>query len=190
MGCTGALAHNHDGSFEHAYYWGLTKPPHYGAWGESYHLGAGTVECGVFWFTTLGYWVAEPIDLFVWDGGTHGPPTNLLWMMTEVVVPNYPLWPAIGSNEFEIGLRVERDFTVGYWSPSGHGDLHIAADENGSGGQPWTCIPPGLGYPSHWQHPGVVHPDCVSLGIGVTFTDEPTPAESETWGLIKSVFLR
>jgi hypothetical protein len=47
---------------------------------------------------------------------------------------------------------------------------------------------PGIGYPSGWQHPNVVYPDCASMGIGVTITDDPSPAESETWGAIKSLF--
>ena len=67
---------------------------------------------------------------------------------------------------------------------------YVCADESGPGGHPWTNIAPGIGYPSGWQNPNVVWPNCRSLGIGATITEEPSPVESVTWGAIKTLFQR
>ncbi len=188
--CAGTLLYNHDGSFEAAYYWGILAPPYYGAWGEGYDLGAVNVECGVYWFTRFGELIPPPIDLYVWEGGVQGPPGSVLSMVPGVVIPYAPPWPAIAENHLEIGCFVSGAFTVGFRSTSTVGTILCAADHNGSGGHPWTCIAPGLGYPSGWQHPNVVYSGCVSMGIGATVTTMPSPAESETWGAIKSTFRR
>jgi hypothetical protein len=190
--CAGTLLYNHDDSFENGYCWegGGILPPYYGAWGEGYDLGAVTIECGVFWFTSGSYGDPATIDLYVWDGGVHGPPASVLHMVAGVVIPSLPFWPTIGRIDLELGTCVNGAFTVGYWEDNSSQMcvIYCAADENGSGGHPWTCIAPGIGYPTGWQHPNVVHPNCVSMGIGVTVTNTPSPAESETWGAIKSMF--
>ncbi len=192
--CTGARVYNHDDSFENGYCWegAPSTPPYYGAWGEAYDLGEVTVECGVYWFTAAPGSFTQWIDIYIWDGGLQGPPGNVLYVASGVPVQNVPYWPAIGACNLEIGCCVNGDFTVGYWDDRSQTlcELFCAADENGSGGYPWTCIAPGTGYPSGWQHPNVVHPNCVSMGIGVTVTSTPSPAESQTWGAIKSTFRR
>ncbi len=190
--CAGTLTHNHDFSFENGYCWsyGGVAPPYYGAWGEGYDLGSVTIECGIFWLTQDSYVVPTPSDIYVWDGGIHGPPASVLSMVADVDFYNLLLWPSIGRNDVEIGCCVTGDFTVGYWNDASDQfcTFYCAADENGSGGHPWTCIAPGIGYPDGWQHPNVVYPNCVSMGIGVTVTDTPSPVESKTWGSIKALF--
>jgi hypothetical protein len=168
------------------------SPPYYGAWAEAYDLGSVTVECGVYWFTQTAYMHPEPTDIYIWDGGVEGPPGSVLCMVPDVTGIQIAFWPSCAQNEIEIGCCVAADFTVGYWVPPWGGDCpyYCCADENGTGGHPWTCIAPGLGYPTGWQHPDVVYPDCVSMGIGVTVTEDPSPAESETWGAIKSLYQR
>ncbi len=189
--CLGALTFNHDDSFENAYCWQIegVAPPYYGAWGEAYDLGAATIECGVFWFTTVSNFIAPPIDVYVWDGGAYGPPGEVLSMITDVTV-SLAFWPVVYQNNIEIGCSVTQDFTVGYWEPA-QGQLcyiFCAADENGPDGNPWTNIAPGIGYPTGWHHPCVVHLQCVSMGIGATVTEYPSAVAGPTWGMIKGIF--
>jgi hypothetical protein len=191
--CIGTLIYNHDFSFENGYCWQYegVAPPYFGAFAEGYDLGPGTAECAVYWLTTLG-WYPDPMDVYLWDGGVHGPPGGVLCVVPGVTGLNIPYWPSCGLNEIEISCCMGGDFAVGYWTDSSnHGcTFYCCVDENGTAGHPWTCIAPGIGYPSGWQHPNVVYPDCVSMGIGVTVTDNPSPAESETWGAIKSLYQR
>jgi len=190
--CVGTLVYHHDYSFENGYCWGYggLVPPYYGALAEGFDLGAVTVECGNFWFTGIGYMYPDPTDIYVWDGGVDGPPSGVLCMVPGVIGVNVGYWPDCNENNIEIGCCVSGDFAVGYWQPlwAGVCPFYCCADENGPGGHPWTCIAPGIGYPSGWQNPDVVWPDCVSLGIGATIIEGPSPAESRTWGAVKALF--
>jgi len=190
--CAGTLVHNHDYSFENGYCWqyGGVAPPYYGALAEGFDLGCVTVECGVYWFTCIGYYPHQPTDFYVWDGGVHGPVNGVLCVVPGIHGLNIGYWPSCTMNCIEFRCGVSADFAVGYWGdwPSQYCDYYCCADENGPGGHPWTCIVPGIGYPSGWQHPNVVWEDCVSLGIGVTVIDGPSPAESRTWGAVKALF--
>jgi hypothetical protein len=189
--CVGTLVYNHDFSFENCYCWQHegVAPPYYGALAEGFDLGAVTAECAVYWLTNL-YDLPAPIDVYVWDGGVDGPPEGVLCMIPGVDDLCVGYWPSCCENDIEVGCCVSGDFAVGYWVDFGdHYCLeYCCADENGNGGYPWTCIAPGIGYPTGWQHPNVVFPDCVSMGIGVTVADEPSAAGSETWGSIKALF--
>lgn len=190
--CVGIPIYNHDMSFENGYCWQLQgcAPPYYGAYGESYDVGAVNVECGLYWLSQIGYYVGQPLDAYVWEGGVYGAPSGVLCVVPGNTGLVIPYWASCGLNEIEIGCCVDRDFTVGYWadfSPDICG-WYVCADENGFSGYPWTCIAPGIGYPTGWQHVSVIFPGCVSLGIGLTMTDDPSPAESQTWGSIKALF--
>ena len=191
--CVGTLVYNHDYSFENAYCWQYegVAPPYCGAFAEGYELGSGHVECAVYWLSTLG-WYPDPMDVYVWDGGVHSPPGSVLCMMPGVAPVNVGYWPSCGENEIEINCCIRGECAIGYWvdNASQQCTFYCCVDENGIVGHPWTCIAPGIGYPTGWQHPNVVFPDCVSMGIGATVTDDPSPAESETWGAIKSLYQR
>jgi hypothetical protein len=188
----GTLFYNHDGSFENGYAWqyGGVMDPYYGAFGEGYDLGAGTIVCGAFWLSTLpmpwGTWG----DCYVWEGGVGSSPGTVLVLIPGVVFWNVPYWPSVGQNDVEMEISVAGAFTVGCWGPwpGSLCDYFFAADENGPGGHPWTRIAPGQGYPSGWQDPAIVWPNAKSMGCGVYFESNPTPAESETWGTIKAMF--
>jgi hypothetical protein len=106
-----------------------------------------------------------------------------------VVFTNLPLWPGVGQNDVDMNVAVSGPFTVGYWGdcPGSYSVFFCAADENGPGGHPWTCIAPGIGYPSGWQNPSVVWPDARSMGCGV-YIEHATPVESPTWGAVKALF--
>ncbi len=52
----------------------------------------------------------------------------------------------------------------------------------------WTCVAPGIGYPTGWVPANEVFPGCVSLGIGAKVLGEVTPAVGGTWGSIKALF--
>ena len=191
--CVGTLVYNHDSSYENAYCWQLEEvaPPYYGAWAEGFDLGPVNVECAVLWFTTPSpYWEPNPIDVYVWDGGVQGPPENVLCLLPDIEDFQMGFWPEIRQNDIEIDCCVSGDFSVGYWTDDSDCFcvIYCPADENGPGGNPWTCIAPGLGYPTGWQHPNVVHPNCVSMGLGATITEDPSPADSQTWGKIKSLY--
>jgi hypothetical protein len=190
--CSGALVYNHDFSFENGYCWsgdGIA-PPYYGAIAEGFDLGSVTVECGVFWLTTTHFPYPPPADVYIWDGGVEGAPGDVLCMISGVDFRNIPLWPSCGQNEVEIECCVHGDFTIGYWVDFSEMwcDYYCCADESGTIGYPWMCIMPGIGYPGGWQHPNVVWPDCSSMGIGVTVTEDPSLVESWTWGGIRSLF--
>lgn len=190
--CTGFLIYNHDFSFENGYCWQLqgTAPPYYGAWGEGFDVGDANIECGVYWLTQIGYYMGQPMDAYVWSGGVAGPPNGVLCVVPGIVGLNIGFWPTCTMNEVEIGCCVRSDFTVGYWADFADEvcGWYVCADENGFAGFPWTNIAPGIGYPTGWQHPRVAFPAAVSLGLGATFTDTPTPAQSQTWGAIKALF--
>ncbi|MBD3237405.1 MAG: hypothetical protein GF330_11925 [Candidatus Eisenbacteria bacterium] len=199
----GSLCRNDDGSAENGYSWDFagTQEPYYGAFAESYDLGPGTVSCGAYWFTQIGYFYGRPMDAYVWEGGVTGEPGAVLCMLPQVVPTNVPFWPDCGKNDFSLDCDVTGEFTVGYWADfSDHAqEWFICADENGPGGHPWTCIAPGIGYPSGWQPVTVVFEECRSLLIGAHFIPrEPSgveelpidapPAISSAWGRVKTLF--
>jgi len=190
--CVGALVYNHDYSFENGYCWqyGVVAPPYYGAFAEGFDLGAATVECGVYWLTAIDWYPYRQTDVYVWNGGVHGPPAGVLCMIPGISDLQAGFWPSCLENDIEIGCCVGGDFAVGYWGdwPDAGCPYYCCADENGPGGHPWTCIARGIGYPSGWRHPNVVFSECVSMGIGVTVTEVPSPPESETWGALKTFF--
>jgi len=192
---SGVLVHNHDGSFESGCMWqyGGTMPPYYGAFGEGYDLGAGVIACGSFWVTTLpGPWIPpNHADCYVWDGGVGSDPGTVLALLAGATFENSPYWPAVGRNDIDMGVSVSGPFTIGYWGdwPGAMGFWFCADDLDGPGGHPWTCIAPGIGYPSGWQDPALIESwgPIKSMGCGVYF-EQGTPAESETWGSFKALF--
>jgi hypothetical protein len=191
---SGVLIYNHDGSFENGYAWayGGVTPPYYGSFGESYDLGTGTVACAALWVTKLpGFQPPEIADCYVWEGGIDGFPGEVLAVVAQVNLAPVPFWPTVGQKDIEMDVTVSGDFTVGYWGdfPGSYALFFCAADENGPGGHPWTCIAPGIGYPSGWQNPSVIEPwaQVKALGCGVYF-EQGTPVESETWGALKALF--
>ncbi len=191
--CGDTLCVNHDGSFEngHAWAFGGIVPPYYGAFGEGFDLGPGEVACGAFWFTQVGLYFGSPIDVYLWEGGVTGPPGAVLWVDAGVPIPGpIGMWPAISQHDIEIGSPITGPFTVGFWADfsAGVNQFLVAADENGPGGHPWTCIASGIGYPTGWQHPSVVWGQTQSWGLGVYLAGAPTPAEPHTWGLIKALY--
>jgi len=191
--CLGVPIYNHDFSCENAYCWqgSAAIPPYYGAFGEAFDLGCANVECGLYWFTQIGYYTGGPIDVYVWDNGVpcpEDPPGDVLCVVPGVSGLHVECWPACTLNEIQIGCRVDGPFTVGYWTEFCCCELYICADENGSGGCPWTCIAPGIGFPTGWHPVYDVWQDCVSLCIGATIIDDPSPAPSRTWGSIKELF--
>ncbi len=189
---SGTLIYNHDGSFENGYTWqyGGCQSPYYGAFGEGYDLGAGTAACGAYWVTTIpGFCDGYPADCYVWEGGLDSTPGQVLAVVTGVLFTNMAVWPTVGQNDVDLNVAVAGSFTIGYWGvwPGANWCFFCAADENGPGGHPWTCIAPGTGYPSGWQDPAIVWPNAKSMGCGVYF-EQATPAESATWGAMKALF--
>jgi hypothetical protein len=188
---SGTLIYNHDGSFENGYAWQYAghEPPYYGALGEAYNLGRGAISCAAYWLTALAGFDVYPADCYVWDGGVGSAPGAVLAVTSGVYFQTVPGWPTVGQNDIDMNLDVSGAFTVGFWSLREDAMYFCAADENGPRGHPWTCIAPGIGYPSGWQDPAVVWPNAKSMGCGVYF-EQGTPVESETWGAIKAMFRR
>jgi len=192
---SGVLIHDHDGSFEDAYSWqyGGVLSPYYGAIGEAYDLGAGTIACGAYWLTGLyGYEPPMAADLYVWEGGVGSAPGAVVSMLPSVQFEGIPQWPTIGECDVDLGIPVAGPFTLGYWPiwPGAIADFFCAADLDGPPGHPWTCIAPGIGYPSGWQDPSIVWGPTSAMGCGAYFEGDPTPAQSPTWGAIRAMFRR
>lgn len=192
--CTGTRFHNHDETFEGAFCWqyGGVMPPFYGAFAEGFDLGAARIECGTIWVTRVWDFAPHPYDLYIWEGGISVPPGNVLHVVTGCIPENIPLWPTMGANSAEIGQAVETEFALGYWTDFSAMQCayFLGGDLDGTGGFPWTCIVPGIGYPTGWQDPSLVWGPIRSLGLGGTYTEIPTPMESETWGGIKRLFAK
>lgn len=192
--CSGALEVHHDSSFEAAHAWegAGAWPEYYGAWGEAYDFGPCQVVCGAYWLTTTPWiYQGDPATLYVWEGGLTGEPGAVLRVVPDVHFPNVPYWPQIGENDVPVELEVEGEFTIGFWGDwsSQVAAFFIAVDQNGGGGHPWTYVAPEIGYPAGWHHPvDAGWHDCVSLGIGVYYTAEPTPANATSWSRVKRLF--
>ena len=202
----GYLIRNDDGTAEQGYAWqfGGIEPPYYGAFGEAYDLGPGTVACGAFWFSQVGYFNGMPMDCYVWEGGVTRRPEGVICVMPDVVPTNIPFWPECGQNDFHVGCDVTGEFTLGFWADFSQQapQWYICVDENEPGGHPWTCIAPGIGEPTGWHHPEVVGDpwtECKSLFIAPFFAPrdpagvEELPAGDgspppKTWGQIKALF--
>jgi hypothetical protein len=187
----GDLHYYHDDTFEWGYEWwsqGGHSPPYYGAFAEAYALGTGTVHCGAFWVTQIGYMPSGIIDAYVWDGGITRDPGEVLAVVLGAHLWTIPYWPTVGQNDIEIPVEVRDEFTIGYWLVQEYDDVFTVADHDGPGGHPWTCIAPGLEWPSGWQDARIVWEDVQSFGIGVYFEPDPTPVECSTWGKVKSLF--
>jgi hypothetical protein len=189
----GVLIHNHDDTFENVVAWQYSGvvPPYYGALAEGYDLGAGTVYCGVYWVTTVPcYFTGQSADCFVWEGGVSTPPGTVLGATIGVVFESVPDWPGIGVNEIGLNVHVSGAFTVGYWGnwPGAQCGYWSCADLSGPSGHPWTCIAPGIGYPSGWQDPSIVWGPTASMGIGVYFGSDPSSIQAQTWGSVKALF--
>lgn len=198
----GTLIYNHQGGyFNNAYCWqdGGIMPPYYGAFAESFSgCGLTVIVCEVFWLTQIGYYSGQPIDVFVWEGGITGPPEGVICQRQAVVDLDIGFWPEVTINEIEPGFSGDcedhccafGDFTIGYWSnwAGPQCPFYVAADEYGGETRSWTCVAPGIGYPTGWIHTNQVFPNVSNLGIGAKIVDGYSPAESRTWGAIKSLY--
>ncbi len=188
--CAGLLIHSHDGSFENAYAWSGAgvQPPYYGAFAESYDLGPVNVVCAAFWLTQIGNFVAETADLYIWSGGVTAEPGNVLWMLPEYLLESPAVWPDLSQQNVEIDYSIDGAFTIGLRPNHGLTAVVFVGVDLNTGGRPWTCVAPGIGYPEGWQHPGIVwQAPQLSVGSGVYVTGF-SPIESSTWGAVKALF--
>ncbi len=192
--CTGTLAYNHDMTFEGAYGWryGGVEPPYYGAFGEGFSMDAGTnVQCIALWLSGIGYYIGQTCDCYIWEGGVTDEPGEVLTVMVGFD-PGIPAnWPDVSQHDADIpDYTVTGDeFTIGYWGnwPGMVFGWFCAADLDGPGGHPWTCVSPGSGYGTGWIDPSYVWGTTMAMGLGFYYGD-PVPAESPTWGSIKDLF--
>ena len=125
--------------------------------------------------------------------GYHGPAEG-------VAFDAIPYWPEIGAYDFDIQVAVGPNFYVGPQSnfEAGMCDYFIAADTDGPGNSPWTCVSPESGYePTGWQDPTLVFGEVAAMGYGVYVEttqgiEEPSAASEieriGTWGGIKILF--
>ncbi len=191
--CEGTAFSNHDNSFEAAFGWqyGGVAPPYYGAFGEGCALGAVTIECLTIWLTRIA--TEDPtvgLDAYIWEGGVTSEPQNVIYVLPGVD-PGIPgAWPVVTELDVPVGFVVEGDITVGYWADFSGTlcEYYLAADTNGPEGHPWTCVAPGSGFPSGWQHPDYVLGSVQSWALGGYYTEGGAPASSLTWGAIKGLF--
>ena len=94
----GVVHCNHDGTFENGYSISHLVPPYYGCFAESFDLGYGLLEAAHFWFTQIGYYNDEPMDVYVWEGGVSGEPGEVLYMLPEVGGDHDPCVAGVRGN--------------------------------------------------------------------------------------------
>jgi hypothetical protein len=188
------LIHHHDGTFEQGFSGccGWNQEPYYGAWGEAYDLGPGTIGCAVYWITTIpNQYQGELADCYIWEGGVHTATGNILAVIYGVAFESIPIWPEVGANYVEFNLHVEGEFTAGYWGvwPDAPHGFKCAVDLDGPGGHPLCYVAPSLTEDWGWQDPhDYFYPEqpTQAMGIGLTFDADPNPAQFSTWGSIKA----
>lgn len=193
--CAGdpVIAH-HDGGLENGIAWRNDGQQwdYIGAFGEAFDVGPGTIHCGVYWLTQIGFYDSVDSDLYVWEDGVSGAPGNVLLAHPGVVFENVPVWPAVGENRVPLEFTVSGPFTLGLWGnwPFESERYYLAVDSSSEPGPSWTFIASGLGYPDDWQHPTVAWDFAHDLGIGVVFEDQPVPVRSSSWGRVKQLNAR
>lgn len=184
---------HHDGVFELGIGWKNdgVRPPYDGAFGEAFDVGPGAVSCILLWLSQGGGFAeGTTSDLYVWDGGVGENPGGVLGLVTGIEFAPIPVWPEVGLFEVSVPVTVAGPVTVGAWGnwPGARPGYGFAADREGDG-HPWTHIAEGIGWPSGWQHPGVVWDDIGSMGIGMRFRpDDPVPTRASSWGMVKALY--
>ncbi|MFN8546991.1 MAG: hypothetical protein U0527_03225 [Candidatus Eisenbacteria bacterium] len=192
--CVSPVQVHHDGSFENGIAWHRLgqAPPYYGAFGEAFSLGPGSITCMAIWLTRNTQTFGDPSDLYVWSGGVSGEPGSVVAMVPGVAFENIPVYPDFGLYLEEVSASVTDEFTVGWWGvwPDRLESYFAATDLDGPVGKPWTCVAPDIGYPSGWQDPGPVFGlPITSLGIGVGFLpDTPVATRLMSWARVKVLF--
>ncbi len=178
--------------------WGyyMVAPPDWGAWAEQYQA-EGVVVGAVLYLTQnpAGSYTGQTLDLFLYASDGDNP-TEVISVTPGLTLPEPPaLWPEMTPYLFEIGdVAVPSPFFVGFWGnwPDAYPGFYVAGDyvpEDPPPGWPRTHIRPGHEWPGGWHHPYIVHgPFLRNLAIGVYFEQEPTPAESRTWGAIRGLY--
>lgn len=166
---------NYDGSWENAYAWNgeSEAPPDYGAFAEQYSddrpIGSVTFE-----LTQAGEQAGQTMDVYLWDDGDGAP--GLVRSMVPGVNPGtVATWPEVSEHHVPLSCPVHpRTFWVGYWGawPGQNQGWYVGADGNGPGGDPYTKIAPGQGFPEGWQNVSIVFGPTQALGIGVGFATE------------------
>jgi len=197
---TATFMDNADGTFENGFCWRLDGigDPYYGAFAEGYHGPAEVVGLRVY-LSTLYAPPYRTSDIYVWGTGPDHPGA-VLAMVAGVAFDAIPYWPEIGAYDFDIQVAVGPNFYVGPQSnfEAGMCDYFIAADTDGPGNSPWTCVSPESGYePTGWQDPTLVFGEVAAMGYGVYVEttqgiEEPSAASEieriGTWGGIKILF--
>lgn len=195
--CTCPFLYNGDGTFEGALSWqGFgCQPPYYGAYAEGFDVEGAVIDCIVLWLTQDGSYDEATLDAYVWAGGAPCPenlPAEVLAVIPGIGDLTIPLHPELGPTVVEFGsVLVDGPFAIGGWGnwPGDPLQWYYGTDMDGPPGCAWTCVAPGMGYQTGWQHPSEVSPfDVRSMAFGVSFLDGPSPVESPTWGQIKTMF--
>lgn len=187
----GALLLNADGGYENAVSWeyGQVVPPFYGAFAECYSGDVGVCAV-VIDYTQLGSWTGKASTVFVWaDAG--GVPGDVLCMKTTTL-PSPLSWPGVSRAvvQLDTACCVSGSWWVGVWGdwPNDAADYFVAADNNGPGGCPRTCIAPGLGFPTGWIDASTIWP-MQALGLGAEWNPcVPVPSTPRTWGRVKALY--
>ena len=192
---------NNDGTFENGYCWrsdGISDP-YYGAFAEAFHGPAQVVAVRVY-LSTLYEPPYRTSDVYIWGAGPDQPGA-VLALRSGVGFDAIPLWPTIGAFDVDISAAVGPNFYVGSqadFGAFGPCDYFVAADVDGPGGSPWTCVAPGSGWePTGWQDPTATFGETASMGYGVYLETsegieepllEPEVDRADTWGGIKTLF--
>ncbi|MEZ4647655.1 MAG: hypothetical protein R3E97_02520 [Candidatus Eisenbacteria bacterium] len=192
-GSCGDLLFNADGTYENGYAWayGGTYAPYYGAFAEKYDTNRKVCSV-VMDLTQTGNQAGRTCDLYVWEdaSGVPGPVLGVAFGHDPGTVA---FWPSISRHVGSVTANCSStDATwVGYWGSwvDQIAAWFVTADLDGFGGSPFTCIAPGIGYPTGWNNVSIVWGPTQALGLGAEFVDcDVVPVENKTWGAIKSLY--
>jgi hypothetical protein len=106
---------------------------------------------GVFYFTQLGDYVDQTVDIYVWDDD-GGLPGNVICASIGNDPGPIAMWPDVSSHIFEINCQTSGSHFLGYWGdwPGERFGWAGAVSENGPLSCSVTKYAPGSGHPTGW----------------------------------------
>jgi hypothetical protein len=183
-----------DGHYENAMTWqyGGVQLPYYGAFAECFS-GDWLLDAVVLDLTQLGGQEDQVLDAYVWnDGG--GIPGGILAMEVGIAPGPVAYWPNLSRHYafLHAPYPVHGPWWVGYW-PNWPGEVagwYVGCDHDSPlQGCVMTNIAPGIELPTGWHSVDVVWGGLHSaIGVSALVQEQPTSAQSDTWGSMKALF--
>jgi hypothetical protein len=186
---------NHDGTFENGYAWQYdgVQPPYYGAFAEGFVVDPPIcTQATTYWFTQVGGYFGQTMDMYMWyDAG--GIPGDVAWVLTGIDPGSPAFWPDISEHtiEYEPVAWYDTKVYIGYWGnwPGEATAWFVGVDQDGFGGDPWTYVAPGIGFPTGWQDPEIIWGQTTqAFGMGFWYDVGTSAVENVSWGAVKATY--